>query len=47
MNLDANGQFILPKNGFGWFETVAGENLNLELSAATAVAGSLVYEEVQ
>lgn len=47
MDLAADGQLILSKNGFGWFETVAGELLNLELSAATAVAGCLVYEEVE
>lgn len=46
MDLAADGQLILPLNGFGWFETTAGELLNLELSAATSVAGALVYEEV-
>ena len=47
MDLAADGQLVLPLNGFGWFETVAGELLNLELSAATLVAGALVYEEVE
>lgn len=46
MNLAADGQLVIPINGFGCFETVAGELLNLELSAATSVAGFLVYEEV-
>lgn len=47
MNLGADGQLPLPENGFGWFETVAGELLNLELSAATSVDGVLVYEEIE
>jgi len=47
MDLGADGQLVLPLNGFGWFETVAAELLNLELSAATAVAGALVYEEIE
>lgn len=47
MDIAADGQLVLPLNGFGWFETVAGELLNLELGAATAVAGCLVYEEIE
>jgi len=47
MDLAADGQLVLPLNGFGWLETVAGELLNLELSAATLVAGVLVYEEIE
>ena len=47
MQLADDGQLILPLNGFGWFETVAGEALNLELSDATLVAGALVYEEIE
>jgi len=47
MDLAADGQLVLPFNGFGWFETAAGALLNLELSAATAVAGALVYEEIE
>lgn len=47
MNLGADGQLVLPINGFGWFETDVGAILNLELSAATSVAGALVYEEVE
>lgn len=45
MDIGDNGQFILPYNPAGWFETVAAELLNLELSAATAVAGCLTYVE--
>ena len=45
--LDANGQYPLQLNGFGWFETVAGELLNLELAVATGVNGCLVYEEIE
>ena len=47
MDILDNGQLVMPRNGFGWLETVAGELLNLELSAATLVAGVLVYEEVE
>lgn len=45
MDLAADGQLVLPRNGSGWFETAAGALLNLELSVATSVAGMLVYEE--
>jgi hypothetical protein len=37
---------VVQSSGFspvGWFETVAGELLNLELSAAVSVDGGLVY----
>lgn len=44
--LAANGGFVLPFNPIGWFETAAGALLNLNLSAAIAVGGSLVYIEV-
>lgn len=47
MDVAADGQLILPLNGFGWLETAAGALLNLELSAGTSVAGALVYEEVE
>lgn len=46
MDIADNGQLVLPHNPAGWCETVAGELLNLELSAATAVAGLLAYTEV-
>lgn len=45
MDLAADGQLVLPYNPAGWVATVAGELLNLELSAATAVAGMLLYVE--
>lgn len=47
MNLAADGQLVLPYNPAGWFETVAAELLNLELSAATSVDGALSYVEVE
>jgi hypothetical protein len=46
MDLAADGQLVAPYNPAGWFETAAGALLNLELSAATLVAGFLVYIEV-
>lgn len=42
----ANGGFVLPYNEEGWFETVVGELLNLNLSGAVAVGGCLTYQEV-
>lgn len=46
MQLAANGGFVLPYNPLGWFETAATTLLNLELSGAISVDGSLVYVEV-
>lgn len=46
MNLVANTGFVLPFNPTGWFETAVTTLLNLELSAAISVDGSLVYVEV-
>lgn len=46
MNLTTNSGFVLPFNPVGWFETAASTLLNLELSGATSVDGSLVYVEV-
>lgn len=46
MNLTTNSGFTLPFNPVGWFETVAGELLNLELSAAVSLDGVLTYIEV-
>lgn len=40
------GGFVLPYNPLGWFETLSGELLNLELSGAQSVDGVLVYSEV-
>jgi hypothetical protein len=46
MNLVANTGFVLPFNPVGWFETAANTLLNLELSAAVSVDGSMVYTVV-
>jgi len=46
MNLIANSGFVLPFNPAGWFETAVNTLLNLELSAAISVDGSLTYIEV-
>lgn len=42
----ANGGYILPFNPVGWFETASNTLLNLNLSGAVAVGGSIVYVEV-
>jgi hypothetical protein len=44
--LAANGGYVLPFNPVGWFETGSNALLNLSLSGAVAVGGSLVYVEV-
>ena len=41
----ANTGFTLPFCPVGWFQTIAGEALDLNLSAAKAVGGALVYVE--
>lgn len=46
MPFGANGGISLPYNPSGWFETVAGEKLNMVLGAGIAVAGGLSYIEV-
>lgn len=46
MNLVANTGFVLPFNPLGWFETGTNTLLNIELSAAVSVDGSLTYVEV-
>ena len=46
MNLIANTGFVLPFSPLGWFETAASTLLNLELSGAISVDGSLTYVEV-
>ena len=46
MNCAANGGFVLPFNPVGWFETASNTLLNLELSGAVSVDGSLTYVEV-
>jgi hypothetical protein len=45
MNCAINGGFVLPYNEAGWFETAANALLNLELSGAVSVDGSLSYSE--
>ncbi len=42
----ANSGICAPFNPVGWFETAANTLLNLNLSAAIAVGGELVYVEV-
>lgn len=42
----ANGGITVPFSPVGYFETVAGEALDINLSSAVAVGGSLVYVEV-
>lgn len=38
-----NGGEVLPTSEVGWFQTNPGEALNINLSAAVAVGGHLVY----
>lgn len=45
--LVANAGKVLPYNECGWFETAAGEVLNINLSASVAVGGHLTYVEVR
>lgn len=45
MSFGANSVFTLPFSPYGWMETVAGELLNLELSASAA-HGFLLYAEL-
>ena len=43
----ATGALVLPHSPTGWFETLAGDDLNLVLLAGTAgIGGCLVYELV-
>lgn len=44
--LVANTGFVLPYNPLGWFQTVSGEALDINLSAGIAVGGCLVYVAV-
>jgi hypothetical protein len=41
-----NSGLVAPFNPLGWFESASGVLLNLNLSAAIAVGGELVYVEV-
>ena len=44
MTMSATGSTVAPGfNPLGWFETVAGELLNLELSAGVSLDGALTY----
>lgn len=42
----AGTSITLPFNPLGWFETAAGDLLNMELSGGQSVDGCLVYGEV-
>lgn len=42
----AGNSITLPFNPVGWFETVAGDLLNMELGGAQSVDGCLVYVEI-
>lgn len=44
--LGATATVVLPYSPGGWFETAAGEALNVNLSAATAVQGEIIYEVI-
>lgn len=44
--LAANGGLVAGFNPLGWFETVSGEKLNINSSAAVTIGGELVYVEV-
>jgi hypothetical protein len=46
MQFGANGGIALAFNPEGWFETAAGQLLNMELSGAISVDGGLSYIEV-
>jgi len=43
MSAAANGNIEMSFNPEGWFQTVAGELLNMELGSATSVDGCLTY----
>lgn len=43
--LTTNSGYVLPYNPAGWFVTAAGEALNLNLSGAVAVGGTVQYVE--
>lgn len=46
MNLTTNSGFTLPFSEVGWFQTAANTLLNLELSGAVSVDGTLIYAEI-
>ena len=43
MQVGSKGNINMSFNPEGWFQTVAGELLNMELSGATSVDGCLTY----
>lgn len=45
--LAANTGIVANYSEAGWFQTAAGEALNINLSASQAVGGEIVYQEVQ
>jgi len=46
MALATGTPLVLPYNPLGWFETIAGELLNLETTTSNACDGALQYIEV-
>ena len=46
MPFGVNGGIAIPFSPVGWFETVAGEALDISLGGAVAVGGEIVYVEV-
>lgn len=42
----ANTGKVAPKNEDGWFQTAAGEALNVNLSGAVAIGGEGTYVEI-
>lgn len=44
--LTTNTGFVLPYNPLGWFQTVSGEQLDINLSGSVAVGGTIVYVTV-
>lgn len=44
--LASNGGYVLPFNPAGWFQTISGEALDINLSGAVAVGGSITYVTV-
>lgn len=46
MSFLANDGIIMPFNPVGWFETTAGNLLNMETDAAANIRGHIVYAEV-
>lgn len=41
--LTANGGYILPYNPIGWFQTLAGDDLLVNLSGGTPIGGHITY----